>query len=360
VTPDAAVKTLFVLIVCVGVSEQELTDAPPLERQYSVAFDKLLNLVGYGSTDPDVLSSLAGRLARLDRQLGPAERRTIAAAAGGATLQDIVGGLIAALDPDAHLAAARATFGLPPAAEPAPEQVEAAREALLETAALPLAANPDLRAALVDVKRRHEQTIDRVSKDVVLEAAFSAAATERAKALTESFERFIEDNKDEIAALQVLYSRPYGARLRLRDIRALAEAIKAPPRAWTPEALWRAYETLDAAKVRGSGGRMLTDVVTLVRYAIRADDELAPYRERVEERYAAWLAAQEADGRRFTAGQRQWLAAIKDHVAASLTIGRDDFDYAPFAQRGGLGRVYQLFGAELDGLLEELNEVLAA
>jgi hypothetical protein len=111
---------------------------------------------------------------------------------------------------------------------------------------------------------------------------------------------------------------------------------------------------------RRAGGRMLADVVTLVRNAIRADDELAPYRERVEERYAAWLAGQQAGGRRFTAEQRQWLEAIKAHVAANLTIGRDDFDYVPFAQRGGLGKVYQLFGEELDGLLAELNEVLAA
>ncbi|MBU0728247.1 MAG: hypothetical protein KKE17_08110 [Proteobacteria bacterium] len=40
--------------------------------------------------------------------------------------------------------------------------------------------------------------------------------------------------------------------------------------------------------------------------------------------------------------------------------GGTDFDYAPFAQQGGLGRVYQLFGEDLTVIIEELNEALAA
>ena len=95
-----------------------------------------------------------------------------------------------------------------------------------------------------------------------------------------SFQAFIEEHKDEITALQVLYSRPYAQRLRFADIKALAEAIQAPPRNWTPETLWRAYETLDKSKVRGSGTRMLTDLVSLVRFAIGQDDELVPFSDR--------------------------------------------------------------------------------
>ena len=43
-----------------------------------------------------------------------------------------------------------------------------------------------------------------------------------------------------------------------------------------------------------------------------------------------------------------------------LGIEPDDFEYAPFAQEGGLGKVYQLFGDELNSLIEQLNESLAA
>jgi type I restriction enzyme R subunit len=158
----------------------------------------------------------------------------------------------------------------------------------------------------------------------------------------------------------VLYSRPYRQRLSYRDVRALAEATKAPPRAWTPEALWRAYETLDASKVRGSGRRVLAALVALVRYALHQEVELVPFRERAKARFEQWLAQQESRGRRFTDEQRAWLEAIRDHVAASLGIEMEDCDETPFAQRGGAGRSYRIFGKDLAPMLAELNEVLVA
>ena len=219
VTPDATNKTHFVLVDCVGVTEQALVDSRPLERQPTVPFDKLLQAVAFGSTDPDLLSSLAGRLARLDRQLDAPGRAALTETAGGTTLGAIVTSLIAALDPDRQVDAVRTAAGLPPEAEPTPEQVEEAARQQLHEAAAPLATNSALRDRLVDLKRRVEQTIDDVSKDAILEAAFSEAAREKAGSLVQSFEQFIRDNRDEITALQVLYSRPYARRLRLADIR---------------------------------------------------------------------------------------------------------------------------------------------
>lgn len=51
---------------------------------------------------------------------------------------------------------------------------------------------------------------------------------------------------------------------------------------------------------------------------------------------------------------------IRDHVAANLVVEPDDFEYAPFAQKGGLGKVHQFCGSELNNLIEELNGALAA
>jgi len=85
-----------------------------------------------------------------------------------------------------------------------------------------------------------------------------------------------------------------------------------------------------------------------------------PYREVVEERYAGWLAQQEQAGRVFTDEQSRWLAMIKDHLVTSLGISAADFEYTPFSQEGGLGRAVQVFGPELNELLEELNRELVA
>ena len=353
VTPDAHGKDRFVIVDAVGVTESELSDSYSLDRHPSVPFDKLLDLVAMGDRDPDTLSSLASRLAHLDRRLSPQDRQAAEAVAGGATLKELVAGLLNATDPDSALNAAREDTGQD---EPAEEAIAAAEKKLLERAALPFATNPELRQRLTEIHRAYEQTIDTVSQDTVTRAEFSGA---EADALTRSFREYIEENRNEITALQVLYQRPYRQRLSYADIRALGEALRSPPRSWTTPRLWDAYRQLDQSRVRGSSQRVLADFVSLVRYAIGNEEELAPFADGVEERFQGWLAMQEIAGRDFTDEQRQWLEAIKDHIAGSVSIEPGDLQYAPFAQRGGIGRAHTVFGDELAALLEELNLALA-
>ena len=136
----------------------------------------------------------------------------------------ITGRILDALDPDKQIEAAQETGQ----AEPAPEAIAKAAAMLLEEAAKPLAANPDLRKRLVEVKRSYEQVIDTVSKDELTIAGHSEQAREKAEETITSFRQFIEDNKDEILALQALYSKPYKQRLTYTDIKDLADAIKPP------------------------------------------------------------------------------------------------------------------------------------
>ncbi len=356
VTSDAQAKTHFVIVDAVGVCESELVDTHPLEKKPTVAFDKLMELVAFGNRERDVLSSLASRLARLDRELGKEDQKIIQDA-GGEPLSAITRRIVDALDPDNQFEAAKKATGMD---EPSPEAIEKAAASLLTEAAKPIASNPKLRNTLVSIKKSFEQTIDRITKDEVLEAGFSAEAKEKARAIVESFEQFIRDNKDEITALQILYSRPYKQRLTLKSVRELANIIEKPPRAWTPELLWQAYEKLEKSKVRGAGGKVAADIVSLVRFALHQDGQLRPYRDQVNERFAQWMAQQQTNGRRFTDEQRQWLEAIRDHIAASLVIDVDDFDYVPFIQHGGLGKAQQVFGNELRRILDELNVELAA
>ncbi|MGH2362053.1 MAG: type I restriction-modification enzyme R subunit C-terminal domain-containing protein, partial [bacterium] len=357
VTPDARAKTRFVIVDAVGVTETPLMDTTPLERKPTVAFDKLLNQIALGARDPEVASSVASRLARLARQITKDDRADLEEAAGGMKLDDLVHGLVEALDPDRQWQAARQTTGKD---APSHQEVDAAALALLNAAVEPLATNPKLREMLIEVRRSYEQAIDEVSKDVVTQVGYSADAAERAKATVRSFRQFIEDHKDEITALQILYTRPYKQRLTFKNIRDLAHAIAKPPYNLTPERLWQAYEALEKSRVRGAGGRVLTDLVSLVRFELQQDDELVPFKALVDQRFEGWLRRQEEAGRAFTPEQRQWLEAIRDHVATSVGITRDDFEYMPFVERGGLGRAATLFGGDLDRLLEEMTEALAA
>ena len=354
VTPDARNKDRFVIVDAVGVTEAPLSDSYSLERRRTVSFDKLLEMVGMGDREPEVLSSLASRLARLDRKLSPRDRESIESASDGAPLKALVASLVNATDPDAALVAAQQATGQE---EPPESAVAEAKRRLLDEAARPFAANPGLRQRLVDIHRSYEQTIDTVSADSVIEAGFSEG---EANGVVQSFQQFIEENRDEITALQVLYERPYRRRLGYADIKALADALMSPPRSWTTERLWEAYRRLDESKVRGSGQRTLADIVSVVRYAIGGADELAPFADGVRERFQGWMAMQETAGRSFTEEQVRWLEAIRDHIAGSVSMEMGDFQLPPFSQQGGLGRAHQLFGEGLAGLLEELNLELVA
>ena len=84
-----------------------------------------------------------------------------------------------------------------------------------------------------------------------------------------------------------------------------------------------------------------------------------PFPECVNANFVAWLTRQEKT-KKFTDEQRHWLQMIRDHVAANLSIDQNDFELAPFNREGGLGKVHQIFGDELNTIIEELNGTLAA
>jgi type I restriction enzyme R subunit len=356
VTPDASAKDHFVIIDAVGICKEDLSDTRPLEKKPSVSFERLLEQVAFGNRHPDIFSSLANRLARLDRRLGSEDRAALEQASGGLKMNDIIGAMVSALDPDRHIEAAKESTGLE---DPPPEAIEKAAKDLTEKAAAPLATSPAFRNKLIEIKQSFEQTIDVVSQDALLRAGYSQEAAEAAKSIIASFEEFIRDNKDEITALQIIYNRPYNQRLTYEQIKELADSIGRPPRQWTPDLLWRAYEQLDKSKVRGSGQRILSDLVSLIRFAIQQEDELVPFEERVAEGFQNWMAQQENQERRFTDEQRRWLEMMRDEVARSLAIEMESFEYVPFTQHGGLGKAVQLFGKDLSEILDDLNKALA-
>ncbi len=281
----------------------------------------------------------------------------------GPTLSDISSGLIHALDADVQDAEARRVFSLSEAQEPTTEQLKKASKPLKEAAIAPLMQTPALRKLLIVLRQRFEQIVDGVSIDKLVESqtGYSADAKEKAQALVKSFEAYLAEHKEEIDALQFFYSLPHKRRLRFKDIQKLADAIKAPPRSWTPERLWRAYETLEKDKVhRASAQTLLTDMVSLVRFALKQDGELVPHAERVHSRFESWLGQQENKGRAFSDEQRQWLGMMRDHIATSLEMEVDDFDLTPFTDAGGRAKASRVFGKELPEIVRELNEVLAA
>ena len=236
VTSDALAKDRFVVIDAVGVTEADLNDTYPLERKPRVSFERLLTQVSFGIADTDAASSIASRLARLDRCITTEDRKELEEVAG-MSLRSLTEEIVAAIDPDQHCEVAKGRFGT---SEPDAEQLGEVSKELIAAALRPLAQNPELRQKLVEVRKSYEQLIDEISADRVIESGTAGRdVTDRARQTVESFKKFIEENKDEITALQILYSRPRRQRLTFNEIKELANAIERPPTAGLPKAYGR-------------------------------------------------------------------------------------------------------------------------
>jgi type I restriction enzyme, R subunit len=353
-TPDATHKERFVIVDAVGVTEHDFVDAAPLERTKSTSLKELLEKAATFTITADETASLASRLARLSRELTPSENAEITALAG-TPLQNITQQLVRIADPDT----------LVEIIENAPLDKEGKKDSnkaiadFIEQLVTPLASNPQLRQRILEIRDSHDLMFDEGSKDELLDAR-GVVDTSKAKSLVESWIKYIEDNKNEITAIQMLYSKPRNVSITYKEIKELAERIKRPHPTWTVDVLWNAYLALEPTKVRKSAVHTTTDLVSLVRFTLGQMSELVPYAQLVEERYAGWLLQQENLGVKFTDNQKWWLDRIKDAISQSAHFDVKDLEMSPFTERGGTDGVLAELGNSVTDLIESMNKELAS
>ncbi|MFJ2769414.1 DEAD/DEAH box helicase family protein [Streptomyces sp. NPDC087300] len=352
ITPDSDAsvrKDRFVLVDAVGVTDSPLVDARPLvpasERQVSLA--KLLDKAGTKSISASEAETLAGRLARLNQQLTDDEREQLERAAGGRTLSQIAGAIVAAVDPDRQ-------------ERVRDEQGARAARQLVEDAIAPLTASPELRRQIIEIRRDKDYVFDETTAvNVNLEEIPREA---RAREEIGRWSRLLKEERDRIAAVSLALSSPrtMSPSEAYAALRELATEIHRPQFAWTPHVLWTYYEDLGAAAHRPGREAGVPDLISLIRYELGVDEELRPYRDTVEERFEAWLLKQRQAGADFSGEQLWWLRAIRDVVASDVGIGTQEFNAEPFKGRGG-GRGFQhaFPGRDVRALLGELNRELA-
>ncbi|MBN1971036.1 MAG: DEAD/DEAH box helicase family protein [Candidatus Delongbacteria bacterium] len=354
VTPDALYKDHFVILDAVGVMETAKIDSRPLEKKPGASFKQLLNNVAIGNRDKDTLTTLANRLARFDRTTDEKQDEEVTRVNGGVSLKTVINKILDAVDPDKIQEYARQVSGNAAISE---AEIKRAEEELAEEACRSFD-NPDFRNTLLEIKQQNEQVIDNVSVDEVTAFEGVSGNTDRAHEIVSNFKQFIEDNKDEITALQIIYNQPYRKQhLMYRQIQDLAE--KMSRNGLNSSLVWKAYTELEKSKVKGKASdKLLTNIISLVRFAIGKQDELSPFPQTVEENFQRWLEMQERKGMAYTEDQLKWLNMIKDHIATSANIEKEDFDDTPFNQHGGLFKAYAVFGERLEPMLEELNYAL--
>lgn len=176
----------------------------------------------------------------------------------------------------------------------------------------------------------------------------------------DTFIKFLNEKKDELTALQIIYTRAYRERqITYEQVKQLSEAIKKPPYNLSIDVLWESYEQLEKSKVRSVGTqKMLTNIIALTRFAMGESDVLESFSESINRNFKKWLQSQFPAGRFFSPEQLEWLKMIKDHIIVSVEMTMDDFSKTPFLEKGGIIIVHRLFGDDLNKILEELNHDL--
>lgn len=363
VSRTAKSKTHFVIVDAVGATKSKKTDSRPLERKPTVPMKDLLGAVAMGIEDEDLFLSLANRLIRLEKQIAEKEKYKLLEYSGGKNLKQITKELLTAFDTDEIENKTQFIIAEIPEQERTPAQYEEAKkEAQQELITLAASTfNGVLNDYLENVRKEHEQIIDGVNLDTVTKSEWDTTSIDKANEIVKDFSEYLDQHKDEIKALSIYYNQPYNRRnITFTMIKDVMEKLKLEKPLLAPDYVWNAYAAIEEVKSKQPNDE-LTALVSLIRRACGIDRELKAFDKTIDENFKTWIFKQNAgQHNRFTPEQMEWLRMIKDHVVSSYHIEIDDLDYTPFDAQGGKGKMHQLFGNEMNKIINELNKVLAA
>ena len=351
VTPSATDnKDHFVVIDAVGATSSKKSETRTLERKPSVSMRELMLNVALGSKDEDTLTSLANRVVRLNSQMTNKERKQFVQTVGERA-DKIAENLLNAFD-DEYIRSQCDTE------DPTDEQLRKMQKDLISQAVAPFY-QPEAREFIENVRRSHDQIIDNVNIDTLTFVGFDAQKEENAARVIKTFHDFIEENKDEIITLRIIYNEDYKDRpMLIEGLKQLYQKLKA--KGVTVERLWDCYAIKRPEKVKRSTVAQLTDLVSMIRFEMGFTDKLAPFADRVNFNFMQWTLKRNAGAVHFSEEQMEWLRLIKDHIISSLSIEPDDLELNPFDRKGGLGRFYEVFGDSYEEILYEMNIELVA
>ena len=361
VTPSAKyTKDHFVIVDAVGVTKSLKTDSRPLEKKPGVNLKDLLGAIAVGARDEALFTTLANRLIRLDKRLTEKEKSVFTEKTDGKTIKQVAKELLDAYNPDIiENLKLRVEQENPDATPSEKEEKTRVLTTFLQNQAASTF-NGELNEYIENIRKKHEQIIDTLNLDKVITAEWDKDNKDKASEIVENFTDWINQHKDEITALQIFYGQPYRRReMTYSMVKTLVERLLADKPTLAPLNVWRAYNRLES--VSGQPQNELVAMVALVRRIAGIDSTLTEYDKIVNRNFQQWIMKKNAGKHnRFTEEQMEWLRMLKDHVAASVHVDSDDLDYTPFDAQGGKGKMWQLFGDEMNDILDELNEALAA
>ena len=353
-------KTGYILVDAAGVVKSKKTNSRQFESKPSLSLEQLMKAVSMGACDLGTVTSLAGRLIKLDRVMEPKEKESFAKICK-TPLIEMAANMLNAFDEDQIGKKVREVHGeyVSPEAPEYAKYAAKASEEMAKAACKPIN-RPEVRDFLRDMHKCHFQIIDDLNIDAVTFSDWGENKEQQAQETIETFAKFIQDNRSKIDALKIIYSQSYKNRpLTLEMVKELYGLLTRA--SLPPQKLWAAYSVCQPEKVKAkSVVNQLADIISLVRFQLGQTMELYPFSADVARRFKEWTFEWQKGARKFTEEQMNWLRDIRDHIAESMYMPPEHLELSPFDGKGGLGKFHQLFGSGCEEMLADMNYALMA
>ena len=357
VSPSAKTnKDHFVIFDAVGVTKSPKVEGRTLERNPSESTKQIMMQIALGSQDEDLITTMAGRLTRLDRIMTDEERASFKDICG-LEPKDIVINMLNCFDDDFVHDKAEDKYGPNFSVD---DFNNTKKQQIKESTKV--FSNKELREHILKIRTTHDQVVDTYNIDTVVFSGWSDSYSDEALKVIKNFREFIEVNKDEIDALSIIYNQLYKNRhLTEKMIKDLYDIIAKPPYNFTLQKLWNSYYVRDNEKINKPIELKLMDIISIIRYELGQIDTLVPFDLSVRQKFKEWVFKKNSEQQqKFTDEQVEWLQMIRDHICMSSSIETDDLELPPFEAKGGLGKFFQLFGNQYLNIINELNVALVA
>ena len=251
VTPNAFSKDLFYLVDAVGVTEHEHSIIGPYEGpgEPILTLKELFERITHGNVCDEYLRILAGRLSRIHKKSSEMERQEFIKIAN-IDINNIAAGIYEALELNL----------LPEYVDIEEPNIE--RKTLVNH----LINNPQARHYLLVLNAGFVKILQ-PGEDTLISKGFSI---EEAQETTQAFEKYIEEHKDEIEALRIIYNNE-GEPLTYATLKDLENKLKTENNKFNPHLLWNTYSIIkpDAVKKFSTleEKQAITNIIQLVRFA---------------------------------------------------------------------------------------------
>lgn len=307
VTTNATSKDCFYLVDAVGVTEHEKSIPEPGKKRENpgvLSLKDLLEHLAHGEVSNENLNLLMGYLSKVNKKSEPEDLLELNTLLQKVTVKQLCLNIIDALNPESPKVPDFEDINQP----------NTERKLLIS----PLIDNSKARKKLLEINAGFIKiTIDK--PDTIIGVGFSK---EQAKGYIEQFEDYINDNKDEIEALRIIYNQEKIA-ITHSMLKDLEKKLITHNNQLRSDFLWTCYQTLD-----GETGNVkplnketelgiLTNLIQLVRYGFKIEKELVSLKRRFGSYFNLYCGQA---WRKFTPEQVEIVQQIAEYIVQNGCI----------------------------------------